>query len=295
MSLRVATRSSALAMAQSGTVAEALGGLELTTVETDPTPGDKERFVRGVEQAILEGQADIGVHSAKDLPGVMTSGLSIAAVPPREDPRDAWIGAGTSLADIPEGARVGTVSLRRRAQLLAIRPDLVPVELRGNVDTRLRKLREGEADGIILAMAGLNRLGRGNEASFAFSLEQMTPAAGQGALVVQTRTGREDPARDLNDFRSEAELLAERAAVVALEADCSSPVGIHARHVGTRLVVDGFVGMADGSIWVRDQLEGDPAQAAAVGTELARRMANAGASEILDRSAALGSGADQVG
>ncbi|MGB0120126.1 MAG: hypothetical protein WBP55_04135, partial [Solirubrobacterales bacterium] len=145
MSLRVATRSSALAMAQSGTIAEALGGLELTKVETDPTPGDKERFVRGVELAILEGQADIGVHSAKDLPGVMSSGLSIAAVPPREDPRDAWIGTGTSLADIPEGARVGTVSLRRRAQLLAVRPDLVPVELRGNVDTRLRKLREGEA------------------------------------------------------------------------------------------------------------------------------------------------------
>lgn len=295
MNLRIATRSSALAMTQSGTVADALGGAELTTVETDPTPGDKERFVRGVERAILDGQAEIGVHSAKDLPGVMTTGLSIGAVPRREDPRDAWIGAGTSLEDIPEGARVGTVSLRRRAQLLAIRPDLVPVELRGNVDTRLRKLREGEADGIILAMAGLNRLGRGSEVTFPIDLERMTPAAGQGALVVQTRSGSEAPVRDLNDFRSEAELLAERAAVVTLAADCSSPVGIHARHVDDRLVIDGFVGLADGSIWVRDRLEGDPGQAEAVGTELARRLANAGATDILERSAALGSGADQVG
>jgi len=294
MSLRVATRSSALAMAQSGMVADGLGGADLIQVETDGTPGDKERFVRGVERAILDGRAEIGVHSAKDLPGVMASGLSIAAVPPREDPRDAWIGPGTSLADVPHGARVGTVSLRRRAQLLAIRPDLRPVELRGNVDTRLRKLREGEADGIILAMAGLNRLGRGSEASFAIGLDEMTPAAGQGALVVQTKLGSESGPREINDFESEAELLAERAAVVALGADCSSPVGIHARHVEGRLVVDGFVGLADGSIWVRDRLEGDPGQSEAVGRELARRMAVAGATEILERSAELGSGADQV-
>lgn len=276
-------------------VADALGGAELTTVETDQTPGDKERFVRGVERAILDGKAEVGVHSAKDLPGLMTTGLSIAAVPLREDPRDAWIGAGSSLADIPHGARVGTVSLRRRAQLLAVRPDLVPVELRGNVDTRLRKLEEGEADGIILAMAGLNRLGRSDVVTFPIELEQMVPAAGQGALVVQTRSGSEEPARELNDFRSEAELLAERAAVVALGADCSSPVGIHARHLDGRLLINGFVGMADGSIWIRDQLEGDPGQAEAVGTELARRMANAGAADILERSAALGSGAEQVG
>ena len=292
--MRIATRSSALALTQSGLVADGLGGAELVSVETDNTPGDKERFVRGVERAVLGGLAEVGVHSAKDLPGIMTSGLSIAAVPPREDPRDAWIGPGTSLADVPEGARVGTVSLRRRAQLLAIRPDLVPVELRGNVDTRLRKLREGEADGIILAMAGLNRLGRGSEVSFAIPLEDMTPAAGQGSLVVQTKAGDESGPRELNDYRSEAELLAERAAVVALGADCSSPVGIHARHVEGRLVIDGFAGLADGSIWVRDRLEGDPRHSEAVGRELAKRMSLAGAAEILERSAELGSGADQV-
>lgn len=294
MTLRIATRSSALALAQSAMVADRLGGAELVTVETDNVPGDKERFVRGVERAVLGGMAEAGVHSAKDLPGLMTTGLAIAAVPDREDPRDAWIGPGSSLDDVPEGARVGTVSLRRRAQLLAIRPDLRPVELRGNVDTRLRKLEEGEADGIILAMAGLNRLGRGEEASFAIPLDQMTPAAGQGALVVQTRSGDESGPREINDYESEAELLAERAAVVALGADCSSPVGIHARHTGGRVVIDGFVGMADGSVWVRDSLEGDPRHSEAVGRELAKRMMLAGAGEILERSAELGSGADQV-
>jgi len=285
--MRIATRSSALAMTQSGLVGDALGGAEMVEVTTDSTPGDKERFVRGVEAAVLEGMAEIGVHSAKDLPGKMTPGLAIAAVPEREDARDAWIGPGSSIAEIPEGARVGTVSLRRRAQLLAVRPDLQAVELRGNVDTRLRKLREGEADGIILAMAGLNRLGRGDEVSFAIPLEEMTPAAGQGCLVVQTRSGAETGPRGINDFQSEAELLAERAAVVALEADCSSPVGIHARHLNGRLVVDGFVGLADGSTWVRDRLEGDPGHPEAIGRELARRMAVAGATDILRQSAEL--------
>lgn len=283
--MRIATRSSALALTQSGIVADAIGGAEMVTVETDNTPGDKERFVRGVELAVLKGEAEVGVHSAKDLPGVMTAGLMIAAVPRREDPRDAWIGQGTSLADVPEGARVGTVSLRRRAQLLAIRPDLKPVELRGNVDTRLRKLETGEADAIILAVAGLNRLGRGDEITFPISLEEMTPAAGQGALVVQTRDGEEEGPDKLNDSESERALLAERAAVVALGADCSSPVGIHASHVDGRLVIDGFVGLADGSVWVRDRLEGDPAHPEAVGLELARRMSVAGAGEILEQAA----------
>ena len=125
--IRVATRKSLLALTQSGLVAERLEGAELLGVDTDDEPGDKERFVRAVESAVLNGRAEVAVHSAKDLPGVMTSGLEIAAVPAREDARDAWIGAGDSLADVPQGARVGTVSLRRRAQLLAVRPDLVPV------------------------------------------------------------------------------------------------------------------------------------------------------------------------
>lgn len=283
--MRIATRGSALALAQSGHVADELGGAELVKVGTDTSTDDKERFVRGVERAVLDGVAEAGVHSAKDLPGVMTSGLVIAAVPEGEDPRDAWIGPGTSLDDVPEGARVGTVSLRRRAQLLAIRPDLRPVALEGNVDTRLRKLEEGEADAIILAVAGLNRLDRADRISFSIPLDQMTPAAGQGALVVQSKAGNDQRFREINDLASERELLAERAAVVGLGADCSSPVGIHARHRGGRLVAEGFVGLADGSAWVRDRIEGDPAHPETIGTELARRMSVAGAAKILQEAA----------
>jgi hydroxymethylbilane synthase len=160
LTLRIATRGSARPLAQAGQVAEMLGGAELVAVSSDGEPGDKARFVRGVERALLDGEAEIGVHSAKDLPAAMPEGLAIAAVPAREDPSDVWIGPGSSLADVPEGTRVGTASLRRRAQLLAARPDLSVGELHGNVDTRLRKLAEGELDAVVLAAAGLRRLGR---------------------------------------------------------------------------------------------------------------------------------------
>jgi hydroxymethylbilane synthase len=286
--LKVATRSSPLALAQARPVAEALGAAEMLEVETANEPGDKERFVRGVEAAVLDGRAAAGVHSAKDLPGRMTMGLAIAAVPVREDARDVWLGPGGSLAEVPQGATVGTASLRRRSQLLALRPDLRPVELRGNVDTRIRKLSEGQVDGLVLAMAGLKRLGREGEAAFAFDLEQVVPAAGQGALVVQCRQGDEDesgrPA--LNDFESERRLLAERAAVTGLGADCSSPIGIHARIEGEALRIDGYAGLADGSEWIRDSVEGSSAHPEAVGSELARRMIAAGARDLLDRAAA---------
>ncbi len=286
--MRIATRSSPLALAQTRTVADAVGDAELIEVSTDDTPGDKERFVRGVEQALLDGRAEAGVHSAKDLPGKMTAGLAIAAVPPREDPRDVWVGVGASLADVPEGATVGTVSRRRRSQLLALRPDLRPVEMRGNVDTRIRRLRGGEVDGLILAMAGLRRLGREAEVAFAFGPEEMVPASGQGALVVQSRAGDgdHDELLELNDFESERRLLAERAAVVALGADCSSPVGVHARIEGERISLDGFVGLEDGTEWIRDTVEGSSAQPEAVGRELAKRMNAAGAADLLEAAAA---------
>jgi hydroxymethylbilane synthase len=285
--LKVATRSSPLALAQARPVAEALGAAGMLEVETTGEAGDKERFVRGVEAAVLDGRAAAGVHSAKDLPGRMTPGLAIAAVPAREDARDAWLGPGGSLEEVPSGVTVGTASLRRRSQLLALRPDLRPVELRGNVDTRIRKLREGEVDGLVLAMAGLRRLGREGEAAFAFGLEQMVPAAGQGALVVQCRSGDEDESgrTELNDYESERRLLAERAVVTGLDADCSSPVGVYARIESGTLRLDGYAGLADGSEWIRDMIEGSPAHPEAVGTELARRMIAAGAREILDRAA----------
>jgi hydroxymethylbilane synthase len=294
VSLRIATRSSRLARVQAELVGRALtrslaAGFELVPVDTAGEAGDKQRFVRGVERELIDGGAEIGVHSAKDLPGTMTPGLAIAAVPGREDPRDAWVGPGGSLEEIPHGARVGTSSLRRRSQLLGARPDLVPVELRGNVDTRIGKLAPGEVDGIVLAMAGLKRLGREDEVSFAFSLEQMTPAAGQGTLAIQARvpSGIGARVRPVNDERAERELTAERAAVVGLDADCSSPVGIHACHEGDGLVIEGFAGSADGSKWVRDRVEGDPVRPEALGHELARRMKLAGAAAILADASTL--------
>ena len=285
--MRVATRASALALAQAGAVAEALGGAELLRVTgSDGEPGDKSRFVRAVEQALLDGEAELGVHSAKDLPGAMTDELALVGVPVREDPADAFVGAAEALEDLPEGARVGTASLRRRSQLLALRPDLEVVELRGNVDTRLRKLEDGELQGIVLAAAGLQRLGRADVIAFRFSADQMVPAPGQGALALQARAG--DPqtaaaAAGITDREALVELTAERAAVAALEASCETPVGLCARHLDGTLAVTGFAGLPDGSEWVRDALRGDPEQPAALGEALAERMLAAGAGEILAR------------
>jgi hydroxymethylbilane synthase len=290
LALRIATRGSQLALTQSGMVAEMLGGAELVEVSSDGLPGDKSRFVRAVEQAVLDGRADIGVHSAKDLPGEEVEGLEIAAVPPREDPADAWIGAGTSLDDVPEGTRVGTVSLRRRAQLLAARPDLELLDLNGNVDTRLRKLAEGDYDAIVLAAAGLRRLGREGEIGFRVPEDRMVPAAGQGALAVQVRTGDEETAaavRAIGDATSFAELRAERACFTRLDADCSTPIGVHARVDGDALRIGAFIGLPDGGEWIRDEIDGDASDPEAAGTELARRLLGAGAADLLARAAAL--------
>src|SRR4029077_15702466 len=244
--IRIATRNSALAKAQASQVAELLGGASLVEVSSDGEVGDKARFVRGVERALLYGEADIGVHSAKDLPTEMPDGLVIAAVPAREDPADVWIGVGDSLDEVPEGAKVGPASLRRRAQLLATRPDLEVSELHGNVDTRLRKLSEGELDAIVLAGAGLRRLGRTDEVSFALPAEAMTPAAGQGALVLQARSDNRDVIKASaakGDETALRELTAERAAVALLDAPCATPIGVHAIVEGERLEGEAFVGL----------------------------------------------------
>jgi hydroxymethylbilane synthase len=274
-------------------VAEMLGGAELVEVSSDGEPGDKSRFVRGVEQALLDGKAELGVHSAKDLPGDMPEGLEIAAVPPREDPADVWIGAGASLEDAPQGARVGTASLRRRAQLLAARPDLRVEELHGNVDTRLRKLAEGELDAIVLAAAGLRRLGREAEIGFAIPAVQMIPAAGQGALALQVRGEDGDTAAavaKVNEPDAMRELTAERAAVALLEATCASPIGVHARVDGESLGIEAFVGLPDGSEWLRDRVEGEAADPAAAGVLLAERLLSAGARDLLARAETFGGG-----
>ena len=228
------------------------------------------------------------MHSAKDLPGEEVEGLEVVAVPAREDPADAWIGAGTSLEDAPEGARVGTVSLRRKAQLLAARPDLEILDLNGNVDTRLRKLAEGDYDAIILAAAGLRRLGREDEIGFRVPEDRMVPAAGQGALALQVRSGDEETAaavRAIGEAAPFAELRAERACFIRLEADCSTPIGVHAKSDGAVLRIGAFVGLPDGSEWVRDELDADPGDPEAAGRELAERLLGAGAGELLARAA----------
>jgi hydroxymethylbilane synthase len=289
--LKLGTRGSRLALAQARLVADALGGAEIVAVRSsDGEPGDKERYVRGVERAVLDGEADLAVHSAKDLPGDRPQELRLVGVHRRADPVDAYLGEASSLDEVREGARVGTASLRRRSQLLALRRDLEVVELHGNVDTRLGKLSEGEFDGIVLAAAGLRRLEREAEIAFGFRLEEVTPAAGQGSLALEAR--RDDPdaaaaAASISDHDALVELTAERAAVVALQATCHTPVGICARLDAGELTMYGFAGLSDGSEWVRDRVTGDPEQPAALGQALSERLLAAGAGPILERSEAV--------
>ncbi|MGH2992121.1 MAG: hydroxymethylbilane synthase [Solirubrobacterales bacterium] len=291
--IRLGTRGSRLALAQAELVAEALGGAEVVPVRGEPPPGpggDKGRFVRRIEEALLGGEVDVGVHSAKDLPSELPDELRLAGVPAREDAADAFVGDAPSLDDLAEGARVGTSSLRRGAQLRAIRPDLEVSELRGNVDTRLGRLADGDFDGIVLAAAGLRRLGREGEIAFRFDSATMTPAAGQGALALEVR--REDEpaaaaAAGISDATALVELTAERAAVGELGATCRTPVGVRAELTGGELRADAFVGLPDGSEWVRDTLEGDPEDPVALGRTLAERLVAAGASELLERAEAM--------
>jgi hydroxymethylbilane synthase len=287
--VRLGTRSSALARAQAETVAAALGGAEVLPVKTaDGDVGDKSRFVSGIESALLDGEADLGVHSAKDLPGELPEGLALVGVPGREEPSDAFVGAAGSLQALREGARVGTSSLRRRSQLLALRPDLEVAELRGNVDTRLAKLDAGEYDGIVLASAGLARLGRAGEIAFLFDLGELTPAPGQGCLALEARADDAEAAAAagrISDRAALTELTAERAATRSLGGSCDTPIGVCARFEDGELTVSGYAGLPDGSEWVRDRVAGDPDQPAALGEALGERMLAAGAAEILERAA----------
>ena len=288
--LKLGTRGSRLALAQAELVADALGGADIVPVKsTDGEPGDKERFVRGIDRALLAEDVDLGVHSAKDLPSDRTEAIRLVGVVGREDPADAYVGSASSMHELAPGSRIGTASLRRRSQLLALRGDLEIAELHGNVDTRLRKLAEGEYDGIVLAAAGLHRLGREAEISFRFGLEELTPAGGQGSLALEAR--RSDPevaaeAARISDHDALVELTAERAAIARLEATCHTPVGVCARLGQGELEIFGYAGDADGSDWVRDRLSGDLEQPAALGEALAERMLAAGAREILRRAEA---------
>jgi hydroxymethylbilane synthase len=275
VTLRIATRRSALALAQARSVADALGAAELVEVVTagdrGERGGDKSRWVAELERKLLDGEADLAVHSAKDVPGELPAGLDIVAVPPRADARDALCGAG-SLDELPPGARVGTSSLRRSSQLQAQREDLELLPLRGNVDTRLRRLGAGELDALVLAMAGLERLGRAAEAGCALDPDRFVPAPGQGSLALEARAddrALRDRLAELDDPTAHACLRAERALTARLDATCHTPVGGHAVPVGNgRLRLNAYVGLPDGSAWVRDRLEG----AIDAGEELGRTV-----------------------
>jgi hydroxymethylbilane synthase len=295
--LRLGTRGSALALAQAQQVADALGDAELVPIKTsgDRGPGgDKSRFVAEIDRALLAGDVDLAVHSAKDVPAELPDGLEIAGIPAREDARDAFIGAAGSLDDVPQGARIGTSSLRRRAQLLALRPDLELMELRGNVDTRLERLADGDFDGLVLAAAGLRRLGRAEEIAFEFDPEQLTPAAGQGALILECRLDdpAEPKAQTISDRAALGTVACERAVVSSLEATCNTPLGVHAElTTGGRIRVRGFCGLPDGGEWIRDELERDASEPEDLGRALAERMSAAGARELLARAESLAGGA----
>ncbi len=274
--MRIGTRGSALALAQARWVAERVeGGAEIVEIVTSGdrrrAVDDKREWVQEIDDALLRGDVDLAVHSAKDVPVERPEAIELVAAPPRANPADALCGAA-SLDALPEGARVGTSSLRRRAQLLARRPDLDVVELRGNVDTRLRKLAGGEADAIVLAAAGLERLGREDAIEAVLDL---VPAAGQGTLLIEARAG-DDAARTaaapVRDAAAERALAAERAVVAALGADCRSALGVHAE--GAR--IRAFVGRADGSAWIGDEVEGEDAS-----REIAQRLLAVGAGELL--------------
>jgi hydroxymethylbilane synthase len=300
--IRLGTRGSALALAQARWVAERLPGeVELVPIKTsgdesprlkgsDPlsasdsrglTP-DKSRFVKEIEEALSAGTVDLAVHSAKDVPSELPDGLAIVGVPERADARDALCGA-SSLDELAEGAAVGTASLRRRAALLALRPDLDVRELRGNVDTRLRRLEEGRFDAIVLACAGLERLGR-SDAGTPIDAEHLVPAPGQGCLVLEARAGHEDVAEAataLTDRDALTCLTAERALVQALDASCHTPIGAHAETTNGGLRLRAFVGLPDGSQWIRDELEGVSSEPAALGAAVGERLLGAGAAELL--------------
>jgi hydroxymethylbilane synthase len=275
--IRIGTRGSALALAQAQWVADRFEEeTELVPITTAGDRGedqsDKSRWVSALEQALLEDRIDIAVHSAKDVPAELADGLELVAIPEREDPRDAICGAA-SLQALAPGARVGTSSLRRAAQIRAVRPDVEVVAMRGNVDTRLRKLADGEYDAIVLAVAGLRRLGREADGV----AEQLVPAAGQGALAIEARAPWSAPG-ELIDASSTQCVMVERELTRALGATCNTPVGAHARALGGgELELTAWVGRPDGSAWIRDELRGGPG----LGVVLADRLRVVGAEELL--------------
>ena len=303
MTLRLGTRASTLATTQSGLVAQALRERLGVDVELVPvrTEGDVNRaplasmggtgvFVSALRDALLRGEVDLAVHSLKDLPTGAHDGIALAAVPLREDPRDALVARdGLTLGELPAGSRVGTGSPRRVAQLNALGLGLECVELRGNVDSRIRRVADGELDAVVLARAGLARLGRAEDATEVIDPLQMLPAPGQGALAVECRAADADLADLLgavDDPATRACVTAERAVLATLEAGCSAPVGALAEVAdgddGPELWLRAVALSTDGSLSVRNSSSGPVGDAAGVGTRLARQLLDDGAADLMD-------------
>ncbi|MFZ0981320.1 MAG: hydroxymethylbilane synthase [Candidatus Acidiferrales bacterium] len=304
--LRIGTRGSSLALWQANHIANSLAKLhgvetELVRIRTSGdrlqsasvaqvneaigAEGGKGIFIKEIEDALLSGAIDLAVHSMKDVPTEIPVGLGFAAVTRREDPRDCLISReGLALEKLPQGARVGTSSLRRQAQLRHHRPDLDVVDLRGNVDTRIRKLESGEFDAIVLAMAGVTRLGASAKVTQIFDEDLMLPAVGQGALGIETRADDAQTSRfvaALDDEESRACVTAERALLRELQGGCQVPLGAWGRMRKGELHLEAAVFSATGSESVRFDEAGSPAEAEAIGIRLAQILIDAGADKIL--------------
>jgi len=248
--------------------------------------GGKGLFIKEIEEALLAGAVDLAVHSMKDLPAELPEGLQITAVPTREDPRDVLIsGSSREVASLPEGARIGTGSLRRIVQLRDWRPDLDIVPIRGNLDTRIRKLEQAELDGIVVAAAGIRRMGWSEKVTQFIPTERMLPAVGQGVLCLETRCGEDDLNAGLaflEDERTRREVTAERAFLRRLGGGCSLPVAAFAEKQGDVLTIRGLVGSLNERTMIRHELQGPAEKAVDLGTELAELLLAGGGRILLE-------------
>ena len=299
--LRIGTRASLLAVTQSTWVKTQIENrhphvrVELVKITTKGDKildvplaqvGGKGLFVKEIEDALLAGAVDLAVHSMKDVPTELPTGLHIGIVPKRESPLDAYISIKYPALDtLPPGAAIGTSSLRRKSQLAALRPDLHIVDLRGNIDTRLRKLDEGLYDAIILAAAGLNRLGMHQRITVQLAPDDMLPAISQGALGIELRQDDQDLFDGLQFLHDEATataVAAERAFLLRLEGGCQVPIAAHATINGQELCLTGLIASTDGKTILKETASGPAAQAADLGTKLAQRLLDRGGKPILD-------------
>ena len=300
--IKIGTRGSPLALKQSTWVKKALSGrypslhLELVPIKTKgdkildvplAAVGGKGLFVKEIEEALLSGEVDLAVHSMKDMPGELPPGLVIGAVPLREDPRDVWISRDqVSFQAIPPQKKIGTSSLRRKSQLLHLRPDLQVVPLRGNLDSRIRKIESEDLEGIILAAAGLNRMGLSGLVTQILDIGLCLPAVGQGALVLEIRE-EDDALKEMVSCLNHQETAlctqAERSFLKRLQGGCQVPLAGHARFREGRLSLAGLIASLDGSVVIKEKMEGPAGDPEGLGLRLAEHLLDRGGREILDQ------------